>query len=74
MTGLLPYAHLLNVGLDGLPPDDKALLALHGNIKACFCGHLRFAFDPANPVGKLHAPTFATEEIMAAIDCCWARG
>lgn len=68
MPDLLPTHIYSKPAFDGVSPDDKALVAIHEGIKA-YCGaHHRFAFDPANPVVRLHEPTFGASEIIAAVD------
>ena len=47
---------------------DPTLEALHENIGAYCLRHHRFGFDPANPIVRLHEPTFGAEEIIAAVD------
>jgi len=68
MSDLLPTHIYSKPSSEGVSPDDKAVRAIHDNIKAYCSAHHRFSFDPANPVVRLHEPTFGAEEIMAAVD------
>lgn len=68
MTDLLPTHIYSKPAFDGVPPDDKALMAIHQNIETYCRTHHHFGFDPANPVVRLHEPTFGADEIIAAID------
>jgi len=47
---------------------DPALEALHEQIRAYCRTRHRFEFDAANPLVRLHEPTFSAQEIIAAID------
>jgi CDP-6-deoxy-D-xylo-4-hexulose-3-dehydrase len=56
------------LAVDSVDEGDKSLAAIHQHITA-YCGaHHNFRFDPANPVVRLHEPTFGAEEIIAAVD------
>src|SRR5579859_3110655 len=68
MSDLLPTHIYSKPASDGVSPDDPALVAIHENIKAYCVAHHHFGFDPANPVVRLHEPTFGANEIIAAID------
>src|SRR5712664_4894470 len=68
MADLLPTHIYSKPAFDGVPPDDKALVAIHENIEAYCRAHHHFKFDPANPVVRLHEPTFGAAEIIAAVD------
>lgn len=48
---------------------DEKLEAVHAAVRAYCESHFNFSFDPAAPVVRLHEPTFAAEEINAALDC-----
>jgi len=68
MTDLLPTHIYSKPAFEGVPADDKALVAIHENIRAYCNAHHHFAFDPDNPAVRLHEPTFGAEEIIAAVD------
>ncbi len=68
MSDLLPTHIYSKPASEGVSPDDPALVAIHENIKAYCEAHHHFGFDPANPVVRLHEPTFGANEIIAAID------
>lgn len=48
--------------------DDPVVRAIHDNIAEYCRKQHRFGFDPANPVVRLHEPTFSAQEIIAAVD------
>lgn len=48
---------------------DKKLQAVHDAVRAYCDDHFDFSFDSANPIVRLHEPTFEAEEIIAALDC-----
>ena len=68
MTDLLPTHIYSKPAFAGVAPDDKALVAVHESIEAYCRTHHHFGFDPANPVVRLHEPTFGAGEIIAAMD------
>jgi CDP-4-dehydro-6-deoxyglucose reductase, E1 len=68
MSELQPTHIYTKPAFDGVPPDDELLLAIHKYIEAYCEKYHRFAFDPANPVVRLHEPTFGSSEIVAAVD------
>src|SRR5258708_19692456 len=47
----------------------KLLSAVRASVEAYCAASHDFSFDPANPVVRLHEPTFSTDEINAALDC-----
>ena len=53
---------------DGVPSDDETLVAIHRYIGEYCEKYHNFAFNPANPVVRLHEPTFGASEIVAAVD------
>lgn len=68
MSELLPTHIYSKPAFDGVPLDDATLVAIHRHIEEYCEKYYRFAFDPAQPVVRLHEPTFGANEIIAAID------
>jgi CDP-6-deoxy-D-xylo-4-hexulose-3-dehydrase len=56
------------LALDTVVKGDDALQAIHTNIQAYCRAHHDFRFNPADPVVRLHEPTFGADEIIAAVD------
>ncbi|MBP2316239.1 DegT/DnrJ/EryC1/StrS family aminotransferase [Azospirillum soli] len=48
---------------------ENKLQAVHDAVRAYCAKAFDFSFDPANPIVRLHEPTFEAEEIIAALDC-----
>jgi CDP-6-deoxy-D-xylo-4-hexulose-3-dehydrase len=49
---------------------DKMLFSsIRGGIEAYCAAKQNYAFDPCNPVVRLHEPTFGADEINAALEC-----
>lgn len=48
---------------------DRLREGIREAVQAYSEAHHDFAFDAANPIVRLHEPTFSTDEIMAALDC-----
>lgn len=48
---------------------DRFLSDVHESVAAYCDAHHHFRFDEANPVVRLHEPTFGADEINAALDC-----
>lgn len=56
------------LAVDDVNIDDQNLQALHQNIIDYCASHHHFAFNPANPIIRLHEPTFGAAEIIAAVN------
>ena len=48
---------------------ERLLSAVRESVEAYCAAEHDFAFDPGNPVVRLHEPTFGPDEIMAAMEC-----
>jgi CDP-6-deoxy-D-xylo-4-hexulose-3-dehydrase len=68
MSDLQPTHIYSKPAFDDVPPDDETRLAIHRHIEEYCQKYHRFAFDPAQPVVRLHEPTFGASEIIAATD------
>lgn len=56
------------LAVDDVDHNDQHLQALHQNIIDYCVSHHHFEFDPANPIIRLHEPTFGASEIIAAVN------
>lgn len=52
-----------------IPSDKQSLAAVDGTIQAYCDAHHHFSFNPADPVVRLHEPSFSAAEIQAVVHC-----